>query len=37
MGILPLEFKTGESADSLGLDGKEQFNIALNGGNLKVN
>ena len=25
MGILPMEFKYGESADSLGLDGSEQF------------
>jgi aconitate hydratase len=29
MGILPLEFKSGEDADSLGLDGKEQFSIDL--------
>jgi len=27
MGILPLQFKSGESADSLGLDGTETFNI----------
>lgn len=27
MGILPLQFKEGESADSLGLDGSEEFNI----------
>lgn len=36
MGILPLQFKAGESADSLGLTGKEKFSISLNGGNLKV-
>lgn len=36
MGILPLQFKNGENADSLGLTGKEQFSISLNGGNLKV-
>jgi len=36
MGILPLQFKNGENADSLGLSGKEQFSIQLNGGNLKV-
>jgi aconitate hydratase len=29
MGILPLEFIKGENADSLGLTGKEQFNIHL--------
>lgn len=29
MGILPLQFKAGEDADSLGLDGSEQFDIAL--------
>ena len=34
MGILPLQFKKGESADSLGLTGKEQFNIDTQGGNL---
>ena len=28
MGILPLQFKEGESADSLGLDGHEIFDIA---------
>jgi len=27
MGVLPLQFKEGESADSLGLDGSEVFNI----------
>jgi aconitate hydratase len=36
MGILPLQFRKGENADSLGLNGTEQFNINLNGGNLKV-
>lgn len=29
MGVLPLEFEDGESADSLGLDGSEVFDIAL--------
>ncbi len=27
MGVLPLQFKDGENADSLGLDGKEIFDI----------
>lgn len=36
MGILPLEFKKGESADTLGLKGTEKFDIDLRGGNLKV-
>jgi len=36
MGIIPMQFKKGESADTLGLTGKEQFNINLNGGDLKV-
>jgi aconitate hydratase len=27
MGVLPLQFKEGESADSLGLDGSETFNL----------
>jgi aconitate hydratase len=36
MGILPLQFKDGEGADSLGLTGKEQFSINLNEGDLKV-
>jgi aconitate hydratase len=36
MGILPLQFKAGESADSLGLKGTEQFNIDTQGGNFKV-
>jgi aconitate hydratase len=29
MGVLPLQFKEGESADSLGLDGSEVFNIMV--------
>ncbi|MGD2051368.1 MAG: aconitate hydratase, partial [Acidimicrobiia bacterium] len=29
MGVLPLTFPTGESADSLGLDGTETFSIDL--------
>ncbi len=29
MGILPLEYNKGENAESLGLTGKEQFNIHL--------
>lgn len=36
MGILPLQFKEGESADALGLDGTEQFSIDLKGGKIKV-
>lgn len=36
MGILPMQFKAGESADSLGLDGSETFSIDLQGGALKV-
>jgi aconitate hydratase len=36
MGILPLQFKKGQNADSLGLTGKETFSLNLNGGNLKV-
>lgn len=36
MGILPLEFKKGESADTLGLKGTEKFDIDLRSGNLKV-
>jgi len=35
MGILPLQFNAGESADSLGLTGKETFSIELEG-DLKV-
>ena len=37
MGILPLQFKEGEGAETLGFDGTEQFSINLNGGNLEVN
>lgn len=29
MGILPLEYNKGDTADSLGLTGKEQFHINL--------
>lgn len=36
MGILPLEFLQGESADTLGLTGKERYNIPLFNGDLKV-
>jgi len=36
MGILPLQFKKGESADSLGLTGKEKYSINLNGGDLSL-
>jgi len=36
MGILPLQFKAGESADTHGLDGTETFSIDLKGGALKV-
>ncbi|MGI9323325.1 MAG: aconitate hydratase, partial [Pseudomonadales bacterium] len=31
MGILPLQFKPGESADTLGLDGTETFDIGAVG------
>jgi aconitate hydratase len=37
MGIVPLQFKAGESADSLGFDGTEQFSFSLNGGDLQTN
>lgn len=37
MGILPLQFKDGESADTHGLDGSETFSIDMQGGNLNVN
>jgi len=30
MGVLPLQFKEGESAEKLGLDGSEVFNIHIN-------
>jgi len=37
MGVLPLQFKDGESAQSLGLTGKESFEIiGLNGGAAKM-
>jgi len=36
MGILPMQFKAGESADTHGLTGNETFNITVNGGNLEV-
>src|SRR6187200_1340788 len=37
MGVLPLQFKDGENADSLGLTGKEKFEIiGLNGGAAKA-
>lgn len=36
MGILPLLFKNGETAESHGLTGAETFSIDLNGGNLKT-
>jgi len=36
MGILPMQFKAGESADHYGLDGTETFSIDMNGGNLEV-
>ncbi|CAD8129664.1 unnamed protein product [Paramecium sonneborni] len=36
MGILPLEFLQGESADTLGLTGKEQFTINVNTSNLTL-
>ena len=37
MGVLPMCFVDGQNTESLGLTGNEQFNIKLNGGNLKVN
>ena len=36
MGILPLQFKAGEGADTHGLDGTETFSIETHGGNFKV-
>ena len=36
MGVLPLQFKDGENADSLGLNGKETFDIDIQSGNFKV-
>jgi aconitate hydratase len=37
MGILPLEFKAGQSSESLGLTGKEQFSIELDPERVSVN
>ena len=31
MGLIPLQFKDGESAETLGLDGSEEFSIDLSG------
>ena len=36
MGVLPMQFKDGQNADSLGLTGKERYSINLNGGNVGV-
>ena len=36
MGILPLQFKAGEGADTFGLDGTETFSIDMQGGALSV-
>jgi len=36
MGILPLQYNAGESAETLKLTGFEQYSITLNGGDLKV-
>ena len=36
MGVLPLQFKAGENADSLGLSVEDNYTIVLNGGDLKV-
>lgn len=36
MGVLPLEFLQGQSADSLGLNGTERFSIDLNDKSLAV-
>lgn len=36
MGILPCQFQEGENAETLGLTGKEQFSISLNGGDLRT-
>lgn len=36
MGIVPLQFHEGQSADTLGLTGKEEFKIDLNNGDLKL-
>ena len=36
MGILPLQFKEGEGADSLGLTGKETFTFDFGGETVRV-
>ena len=36
MGIIPLQFKEDQSADSLGLTGTEEFSININNGDLKI-
>ena len=36
MGIVPLQFKSDESADTHGLNGHETFSIDFQAGNLKV-
>lgn len=36
MGVLPLQFKDNQNAESLNLTGKELFSIDINKGNLKV-
>lgn len=36
MGILPMQFKEGESADTFGLSGNETFSIDMKGGELQV-
>merc|ERR1712146_173062 len=36
MGILPLQFKDGQNADTLGLSGKEQYTIEVDPTSLKV-
>ena len=36
MGIVPLQFLEGESAESHGLTGKEEFDIDLHEGDLKI-
>ena len=36
MGLLPLQFLPGQNAETLGLTGKERFNIKINEDNLKV-
>lgn len=30
MGVLPLQFQQGESAEALGLDGKEEISVDIN-------